>query len=54
MKLYSKTIKRYDPRKTRQEKLVDFVYNDKNVKKAIEGSMKQRMDLFNRVNYKKT
>lgn len=37
---------------SRQEQLVDFISDEKNIRKAVEGSMDRRVELIRRVELK--
>ena len=39
-------------KKSKQQELIDFIENRKNVEAAVEGSMQKRLDLIERVELK--
>lgn len=52
MKKTMRTIRAKLTGKSKQEQLLDFVSNQENISKAVEGSMRKRVELLDRVELK--
>ncbi len=52
MKRTIQLIKKKFTRKTKQEKMLEFISNKKNIRKAVDGSMNKRIELIDRVDLK--
>lgn len=51
-KLYYR-IKLFFGKRSAQDSLIEFISDEKNVQKAVEGSMQKRLDLFERTKLRK-
>jgi hypothetical protein len=55
MKLIYKKIKSSLVKKQQsQQDVIEFIHDEKNIQKAVEGSMQKRIDLIDRVSLHKT